>query len=109
MLPLALDAFLNATDDITAQAFARIPNPNAIQDIVSDPNPAAGVRYEIQLTKEGIQTGRGFFSGSLNPDSAGRMAVGPINLSPANYYYSVAQRLGALTAYSFLVKYAAGF
>lgn len=70
--PGALDVFANATDDITAQAFARIPAPNSILDMLNDPDPAAGLRYEIQLLKEGIQTGRGFFTNSMSAASAGR-------------------------------------
>ena len=107
-VPAALDVFVNATDDVTSLSFTRIPSPNSILDILNDPDPAA-LRYEIRLQKEGIETGRGFFTTSLNPASAGRVAVGPINISPANYMYAVAQRAGALTATSFIVKYATGF
>ncbi|MCI0527892.1 MAG: hypothetical protein L0Y56_10690 [Nitrospira sp.] len=108
-LPAALDTFANATDDITGLTFVKIAQKNKIVDMVNDPDPAAGLRYENQFTKEGIQTGRGFFSTSLSSASAGRIDPGGINLSMGNYFFSVAQRAGALAAYSFIVKFEAGF
>src|SRR5215510_1896304 len=105
--PAALNAFALATDQVSTQTFTRLPGPNTLLDILSSPDPAA-LLYEIRLLKEFIETGRSFFSESLNPGSAGRVAVGPINLSPANYAFNVAQTSGALTAYNFIVKYASG-
>ena len=107
--PAALNTFALATDDVTGLTFTRIPNQNAILDMVNSPDPAAGLIYTIELQKEGISTGRRFRTTSLSAASAGRVAVGPVGLSPANYNYSVAQTLGALTATTFEVKYAAGF
>lgn len=101
--PGALDVFALATDDITALGFYTLGGNNSIIDIVSDPDPGA-LRYEIRLFKNGIDTGRSWFSSSLNPGSAGRVAVGPVDISPGNIAFNVAQRAGALTAYSFVVK-----
>lgn len=107
--PAALNTFAFATDDVTALTFTRIPAPNQILDMVNDPDPAAGLTYIIEVTKEGVPTGRRIPTTGISPASAGRIAVGPVGLSPANYGYSVAQSAGALTATSFVVKYANGF
>ena len=107
--PAALNTFAFATDDVTSLTFTRIPTQNQLLDMLNNPDPAAGLTYTIELMKEGISTGRRFMSASLSPASAGRIAVGPIGLSPANYNYNVAQTAGALTATKFIVKYAAGF
>lgn len=106
VLPLALNAFVLATDDETALTFIRITSNNAILDVLSSPQPAAGVNYVIHVWKNGIDTGRRFYSEQLDPASAGRIAVGPIGLSPGDYFFNVAQTLGVLAAYSFVVKLA---
>jgi len=104
--PGALDTFALAVDEETGLTFIRITSPNVILDMVNDPNPAAGARYEIRIIKGGIDTGRRIYSLSIDPMSAGRIAVGPITLGPGDYSFSVAQRAGALAAYSFIVKFA---
>jgi len=104
--PGALDVFALATDDITALGFYSTTRTITLQDLVSDPAPGAGVAYEVRLLKNGIPTGRSFFSRSLDPASAGRVAIGPIDIiGPTNMNFDVAQRLGALAAYSFLTKF----
>jgi len=104
--PAALDTFALATDDITALGFYSTTRTITMQDMVSDPAPAAGIRYEIRLLKNGIPTGRSWFSASLDPASAGRVAIGPIDiLGPTNINFDVAQRAGALAAYNFLTKF----
>jgi hypothetical protein len=104
--PGALDVFAFSTDDITALTFYQVATPNQIQDIVSDPAPGAGVAYEIAAFKNGLDTGRHWFSRSLDPASAGRVAIGPIDVKPGMLQFNVAQRLGALAAYNFLTKLA---
>lgn len=106
--PAALNTFALATDNYSSLTFTKIPTQNVILDVINSPDPAA-LTYEIRLLKEFQETARSFFSEQLNPASAGRVAVGPIGISPANYAYNVQQTAGALTAYSFAVKYAAGF
>jgi len=104
--PGALNVDANATDDETGLTYFRT-SQNVILDIVSCPQPAAGVNYRIALLRSGgIDTGRRFFSVSLDPASAGRVSVGPIQLSGGDYFFSVRQTLGALAAYSFIVKFA---
>ena len=104
--PAALDVFGNLTDDVTAQAPFTLFAANQIQDVVNDPDPAAGLRYEFRLVKNGSETPIKVFSGAISPATAGRVAVGPINMSVGQYIWSGAQRAGALTATSILVKYA---
>ena len=104
--PAALNVFNNMTDDRTTEAQFTLLAGNAIQDFVNDPDPAAGLRYEFRLLKNGQETPVGIFSTSISPLTAGRVAVGPIDMSPGQYIWAGAQRFGALTATSVLVKYA---
>jgi len=104
--PGALAVFAFATDDETGLTFVRITGKNAVVDVVSDPAPAAGIGYQINLWKNGVDTGKRIFSRSIDPASAGRVSVGPIGLGPGDYYFNVAQVLGGLAAYSFVVKFA---
>jgi hypothetical protein len=108
-VPAALNIDAFATDDDTAQGVQQMNQGNAILDMFSAPQPAAGVNYEIRLVKNNIQTGRTFYSVAMDPASAGRSAVGPIDITNGQYGYQVRQVLGALTAYSFVVKYNNGF
>lgn len=78
-----------------------------IVDMASAPQNAAGINYVINIWKNGVDTGKRAYSVTMDPASAGRVALGPLNLSPGDYYFQVAQTLGALTAYSFIVKFAA--
>ena len=105
LLPVALGALLPATHDESGLTFIRVGTQNAILDIVSSPQPAAGVNYEIRIIKNNIDTGRRVYSTMSDPASAGRVTVGPIALSPGDYRFDVQQVLGALTAYSFIVKF----
>lgn len=106
--PGALNVAVIATDDESTLAFFN-PGNNVILDVVSDPQPAAGINHTVQLWKNGKDTGRRFYSTGLNPASAGRVAVGPIPLAPGNYQLRVIQTLGAFTAYNVVFKMAAGF
>jgi hypothetical protein len=106
--PGALNTDVVATDDETALAFFN-PGTNVILDLVSDPQPAAGINHTVALWKNGTDTGRRFYSTGLNPASAGRVAVGPIPLTPGNYQLRIRQTLGALTAYNCVFKFSAKF
>ena len=105
--PAALNVFGNLTDDITAQAPFLILGQNVLLDIVNDPDPAAGLRYEFVLTKNGQETPVRAFSSSISPTTAGRTAIGPVTMTSGNYIWRGAQRAGALTATSMVVKYGA--
>lgn len=102
--PGALDVFAFASDDVTALTFYNLAVNNQILDIVSDPAPGAGVAYEIALFKNGLDTGRHWFSRTLDPASAGRVAIGPVDIAAGQMQFNVAQRLGALAAYNFVTK-----
>lgn len=103
--PAALNVFGNLTDDVTGQAPFTLFSPNALLDFVNDPDPAAGLRYEFRLTKNGAETQVKAFSTAISPLTAGRVAIGPISMSVGQYIWTGAQRAGALTATSIIVKY----
>lgn len=105
--PAALNVFNNMTDDETGQAQYLILSKNVILDMVNDPDPAAGLRYEFVLLKNGNQTPVRAFSSSISPTTAGRTSIGPVTQSAGQYIWSFAQRAGALTATSIVVKYGA--
>ncbi|MBT6438148.1 MAG: hypothetical protein HOK72_00480 [Flavobacteriales bacterium] len=104
--PAALNTFNNLVDDVTGQAQFLLLSKNAIIDMTNDPDPAAGLRYEFVLNKNGLQTPVSAFSSAISPATAGRVAIGPVSLNPGNFIWSGAQRAGALTATSVIVKYA---
>jgi len=104
--PAALNVFGNMTDDVTTVATFLILKNNEIRDMVNDPDPAAGLRYEVILNKNGQQTPVTAFSSMMSPTTAGRTAIGPVSMSAGNYIWTAAQRAGALTATSVIVKYA---
>lgn len=107
--PGALNVDALATDDDTAQAVQQLNDTNEIVDLFSAPQPAAGVNYEMRLLKNNVQTGRTFFSVAVDPASAGRSDIGPLPLDKGQIAWAVRQVLGALTAYSFVVKYSSSF
>lgn len=103
--PGALNVFAFSTDDISTLTFYRMMNNNQLQDVVSDPAPGAGVAYQIEIWKNQISTGRNLFSRTLDPATAGRVAIGPIDIiGPADVGFNVSQVLGALAAYNFAAK-----
>jgi len=109
-LPGALNVFALATDDITALTFHQMTKPNNLVDAYSAPQNAAGINYEIRILANGIEVGPAAFSVGMDPASAGRAAIGPISINGnTQLAYNVSQNLGALTAYSFVVKYSNRF
>ena len=100
-----INVFNNMTDDVTGQAPFTLFAPNAILDVVNDPDPATGT-YEMRLMKNGSETPVKTFSSSISPTTAGRMAIGPINLSVGQYIWSRAPRSAVVVANSIIVKYA---
>ena len=105
--PAALDVFSNLTDDVSGQSSFLNLQGNTLLDMVMDPDPAAGLRYEFVLTKNGRETDVRTFSSGLSSSSAGRQAIGPVSMSNGNYIWKGAQRSGAVAATSCIVKYGA--
>ena len=103
----ALNTFVNLTDDLTGQAQWLILGNNVLQDLTNDPDPAAGLRYEFVLLKNGNQTPVRAFSSTISPTTQGRVPIGPVNLSAGQYIWSGQQTAGALTATSIIARYAA--
>lgn len=114
-LPAALGAITNVTDDITTQATNFTSLDNAVVDIINDPQPGAGVRYEIRLLIDDVDSGRAFFTDQLNPATEGRLKIVQINTTGlkvagnSRIQWQVIQRAGALAATSFVVTYKRGF
>lgn len=110
--PAALNAFALASDNITNLTFTQTNRQNAILDAYSDPHYAAAERYEIRMMTGGIENGVAMFTDGMNPATAGRSAVGPIDIKGnTQISYNVAQRAtgGGLAAYNFVIKYANRF
>ncbi|MEM2169861.1 MAG: hypothetical protein QW186_08710 [Candidatus Bathyarchaeia archaeon] len=104
----ALNTEVRALDQETNEYQFILTKPNTILDITNSPNPSSGNYYVIRLFKNGVDTGRRFYSEALDPSSAGRMAVGPLDLSPGQYQFRVTQTAGTAADYGFIVKFARG-
>jgi len=110
-VPAALNAETIVTDDRTTDAVQTLNRQNSILDIFNDPDPAAGLRYSFRLLKNGVDTGRDYFSDSLSTASEGRSKIPEpgILLEPGQVQWFALQRAGALTATSFVVVFRNGF
>jgi len=96
----------NLTDALSGQAQFTLFQGNTILDVINAVEPTSGVRVEYILLKNGIETPVRLFSQGMNPGSAGRMQVGPINMSAGQYIWTSVQKSGTAEAKSILVKYA---
>ena len=106
--PAALNVFQICLDQETGLGQTLMTNiPNAILDIVNSPDPAAGLTYQTNLWKGGKDQGMRFYSEALSAVSAGRQAIGPIDVTKMGVLqFWNAQTLGAVAAYNFIVKFA---
>ncbi len=74
-------------DQVTGLTFIQMNIPNTILDMynsvvgVNAPDPIVGNNYQDVLQKNSISTGRTFFTSAMSVTSAGRAAVGPVNLA----------------------------
>lgn len=104
----ALSSFALMTDDETGLTYVEVSQPNVILDAVNDPDTTATERFTVKLEKGGIDTGRRLHSDAMKAGSAGRMAVGPIDVLPGQLFLRAAQygTVAALEAYSLLIKFA---
>ena len=94
-----------AEDDETEEKSFLISDNNILLDAVNDPDPATGARYTISIFKAGDQTPTRIYSSGISPSTAGRVAVGPINMSPGKYQVSVKQTAGTAATYSCVLKF----
>ena len=62
--------------------------PNVIVDVVNEKDPSS-IEVEVQLWKNGKDTGLRFYSTTMSPTSAGRVAPGPIDLDPGQFQIKV--------------------
>jgi len=93
------------TDDVTGLTFINITRPNSIVDMFNDPT-IAGQRYTLELFKNSISTGRNFFTNAMDTASAGRTAVGPVDIGPAQWQLGATQTAGTAIATSVVIKFA---
>ena len=74
-------------DQVTGLTFIQMNIHNVILDMYNSvvganaPDPIVGNNYQDVLQKNSISTGRTFFTSAMSVTSAGRAAVGPVNLA----------------------------
>ena len=87
--PAALNAPVFMVDQQTLQNNFLTLTPNVLQDVVNNPDPAAGLLYSFTLVKNGNATA----------------VIGPVNMSSGSYQWQLTQTAGAVTATTILVRY----
>ncbi len=105
----ALGTIRPATDVNTDLEDLTLFMPNVVLDIVNTPNPA-NLQVEIQLWKGSKDTGKRYYSTGMDPASAGRIAIGPLNTSSGRYQFrckvlSFGSLSSAAETYGFAVKW----
>lgn len=95
----------NAIDDETTLNFFST-RPNAILDVVNDPDPTATDIYRIDLWHGSVDTGKRWFSGSISPASAGRLRPSPVKLSGGQYQLRITQTAGTAAVYHVIIQFA---
>ena len=101
----ALNVTTFMTDNQTGQTNFLTLTPNVLQDLVNSPDPAAGLRYQFTLVKNGNSTSVRAFSDSVSASTAGRVPIGLVNMSSGSYQWSCVQQSGVATATTILVRY----
>ncbi len=105
--PLALNVPIFMTDQLSQQTIFTILAPNQLQDLVMNPDPAAGLIYNFVLFKNGNSTPVRADSPSMSPNTQGRVPIGNVSMSAGQYQWSCTQTLGALTQVFILARYGA--
>jgi hypothetical protein len=105
--PGALATPIFMVDNQSGQTIFTILAPNQLQDLVMNPDPAAGLLYTFTLFKNGNSTPVIAASSAMSPLTQGRVPIGPVNMSPGQYQWSMVQNAGALTAQTILARYGA--
>lgn len=105
--PLALNQPIFMTDLETNQTIFTILAPNQLQDLVMNPDNAAGLLYNFTLFKNGNSTPVRASSSAMSPTTQGRVPIGVVNMSAGQYQWSCVQTLGVLTQVTILARYGA--
>jgi len=104
--PVALLAPVFMLDNQTGLSNFLTLTPNVLQDVVNNPDPAGALQYQFTLVKNGNATSVRAFSNAISPTTAGRVPIGPVNMSSGSYQWQVTQQgAGAATATTILVRY----
>jgi len=104
----ALNVPVNMTDDETGLTQWLILQPNILQDLVMNPDAAAGILLNFTLIKNGNATPVRSYSSSMSPTTQGRVPIGNVSLSNGQYQFSAVQTAGAVPqTNSILARYAA--
>lgn len=93
------------TDSETNLTALTLTQPNKILDAVYKSIPSNS-SVEFYIYKNSTQTPIRFYSETINPAQAGRVAVGPINLGPGLYQFYSKQTAGTAGAKSLLIVFA---
>ena len=105
--PAALNTPIFMLDNQSQQTIFTILAPNQLQDLVMNPDNAAGLLYTFTLFKNGNSTPVIAASPAMSPTTQGRVPIGPVNMSAGQYQWSLVQTLGALTQATILARYGA--
>ena len=105
--PAALNTPIFMLDNQSQQTIFTILAPNQLQDLVMNPDNAAGLLYTFTLFKNGNSTPVIAASPDMSPTTQGRVPIGPVNMSAGQYQWSLVQTLGALTQATILARYGA--
>ena len=102
-----LNQYYNMTDAETDEQFVTIHTPNVILDVINGTIPSS-TNWTTTIVKNGNQTPIRLYSQGMNPSTAGRMAQGPIALSPGQYQFKTSQTSGTASSakYGIIVKFA---
>jgi len=93
----AVGTVKDMTEQNSGLAQMLLLQPNAIIDVVNEKDPSS-VEVEIQVWKNGKDTGLRFYTTTMSPSSAGRVAPGRIDLDPGQFQIKaklIANNLGA--------------
>jgi len=105
-------------DQVTGLTFIQMNIPNTILDMynsvvgVNAPDPIVGNNYQDVLQKNSISTGRTFFTSAMSVTSAGRAAVGPVNLASGQLQMESTLGIGGVATAldnAIVVKFRNGF
>jgi|TARA_R110000823_G_scaffold190734_1_gene322326 hypothetical protein len=104
--PVALNSPVFMIDNQTGISSFLTLTPNTLQDLVNNPDPAAGLQYQFTLVKNGNSTSVRAFSNAVSPLTSGRVPIGVVSMSSGSYQWQCTQQgAGAATPTTILVRY----